>query len=277
MLICPYCRSAMQPAGRSLRCALGHSFDLAREGYVNFLRSRHPGDTREMLEARRRVFSHGHFDPIVREVCRRAAAQLAAPPPAGEDRQRLVLDAGCGEGQYLGALQAQLEAQGVHDLRYIGVDTSREACRLAARRYPRVTFVVADTKSALPVGDGTVDLLLNVFAPRSAAEFSRVLHPAGLLLVVIPQPDHLAELRAAAPLLGIEPDKAAGILRRFAPDLRLTQRDALRWDLLLPREDVTDLVRMSPSHRHLTEPLAPAAAPLRVTCAVELLAFVRSR
>lgn len=253
-------------------CRRGHSFDRAREGYVNFLRSKHPGDTREMLTSRRRFLGTGHYAPIGRRVSELAVSHLI-PSSFPDQNHRLVLDAGCGEGYYLGLLQERVRAVDTLDIDYIGVDTSRDACRLAAQRYPDKCFVVSDLKDLLPVSDHTVDLLLNTFAPRSSSEFSRVLARSGLIIVVIPHPHHLHELRTSFPLLGIEPAKAERVIDGFQPLHQLVQRQSVEYRVQLQRQEVLDLIGMSPSHRHLTAPVPAPAGPLEVTVAVEILTF----
>ena len=188
-----------------------------------------------------------------------------------------VVDVGCGEGYYLGMVCSHLLESGTHPVECLGVDSSREACRLAARRYPDIQFAVSDLKDFIPVAEASVDLLLDIFAPRSAAEFRRVLAADGRLLVVIPQPDHLRELQATLPLIGIEADKAGRVAQRLQPGLHVDSRESIRYTLSLPPEDVGDLVRMSPSHRHLTAPLELPSTFTTVTVAVEILTFRRAR
>ena len=273
MLICPVCRDPLDRIERTLVCRRGHSFDLAREGYVNLLRSNHPGDTREMLESRRRFFDRGHFEPIAQRLSDIAVKHLTGVVAHSPGRFRSVVDVGCGEGYYLGVLQSHLRTLDEIDVQYLGIDSSREACRLAARRYPDLCFAVSDLKDLIPVEDESVDLLLNVFAPRSVEEFTRVLRPSGVVVVVIPQPNHLEELRSAFPLIGIEENKAQRVIRRFHPALHLTQRESMQFNLVLEPDALADLIGMSPSHRHLALPLRPVTGPTSVTAALEILTF----
>lgn len=276
MLICPICRAPLHPTNGALVCPLGHSFDLAREGYVNLLRTNHPGDTREMLAARRRFLERGHFAPIADRISDLALSHLTSRSLDSRDfegRVRSIVDAGCGEGYYLGRLQSHLGGRAGMEIQYVGIDSSRDACRLAARRYGDMCFAVSDLKDLIPVADRSVDLLIDIFAPRSSAEFARVLRPSGLVLVVIPQSSHLGELRSTVPLIGIEDHKADHVIGRFKPGLRLTHREALEYELRLEHDAIADLVEMSPSHRHLTAPLDPVSGSFQVTVAIEILAF----
>lgn len=182
---CPNCGEPLDGDERTLSCAAGHHFDRAREGYVNLLvGGRLPGgpsgDDDTMVRSRRAVFDAGCYDPIIDAVSAVIAASGA----------RTVLDAGCGEGTYLArACSAGADAQGW------GIDISKVAVRLAARRYSQCRFAVASSYR-LPFADCSFDAIINVFSPRPFDEMMRVLVPGGIAAVVTPGPDHLAQLKA---------------------------------------------------------------------------------
>ncbi len=274
LLCCPLCRAKLHRAGATLRCAAGHAFDLAREGYVNLLGQGLPGDSAAMLRARRAFLARGGYAPLAVAVAATVGGHLAtwaAATPA-------VLDAGCGEGYYLGELQTYLTVQGVPAVRLAGMDIAKEAVRLAARAYPACAWAVADSWGRLPVADGALAALLDIFAPRNPAEFARVLAPGGLLLVVIPGPLHLAELRAALPLLGMEDDKEARVQAAFAADFTPLPVQSLDYRLPLDHAALTDLVAMTPSARHLSAEGAAALAALEgvaTTVSFRILPFTR--
>lgn len=278
MLICPICATPLTWGDHTLRCANGHSFDRAREGYVNLLSDRvagQIGDTKEMLHARRRFLDHGYYAPLAGAVSRMTRAHLAAGQ--SEWDAPALLDAGCGEGYYIAALQRELATTGKPYHCY-GADVAKDGVRLAAKRYPDVSFVVADIWKGLPFASGSLHALLNIFAPRNAAEFGRILIPGGLLLIVIPGPRHLEELRSALDLLGIEPQKEQHIVEQLTGSFVLRQRESLDYQLTLTPEDAADLVAMTPNYRHRA-PDAPAiaAAPKQPTTAsFILLAFERT-
>ena len=274
LLRCPLCRADLRRAGATLRCAAGHAFDLAHEGYVNLLGKGLPGDSAVMLQARRAFLARGGYAPLATAVATQLRDHLATwtgPPPA-------VLDAGCGEGYYLGVLGPHLVAQGMVAVRLAGMDIAKEAVRLAARAYPVVAWVVADSWGRLPVAEGVLAGLLDIFAPRNPAEFARILAPGGLLLVVIPGPTHLAELRSALPLLGIEDDKEARVQAAFAADFTPMPPQALDYRLQLDSAALAELVAMTPSARHLSAEGAAALAALAgltTTVSFRILPFVR--
>ncbi len=189
-LRCPVCGGGLGIWGRALRCAKNHSFDMAREGYVNLLpiQKRHaadPGDGKAMVAARRTFLQSGAYDPF-----RHALGELCLQ--AGYKTPNIV-DAGCGEGSYDRTVVDTLTAAGAEP-RLIGFDLSKPAVRLAAKLVPEGAFAVGGSFCA-PVADGWADILLNVFSPFAAAEFSRMLRPGGWLIYAVPTPRHLFGLK----------------------------------------------------------------------------------
>jgi 23S rRNA (guanine745-N1)-methyltransferase len=180
---CPHCGLSLVDVDRRLACASGHSFDRAREGYVNLLPSGRlaggpSGDDDTMVRARRAVFEAGSYDPIIDAVAADVHRAGAAT----------VLDAGCGEGTYL----ARACAAGADGW---GIDISKVAVRFAAKRYPACEFAVASSYR-LPFDDATFDAIIDVFSPRPFDELLRVVRPGGVAVVVTPGADHLAQLKA---------------------------------------------------------------------------------
>ncbi len=191
-LKCPVCGDALHRELRSLRCCRGHSYDIAKQNYVNLLMSnkssskRH-GDDKLMVAARRDFLDGGHYAFMRAELCR-LAVELC---PERVD----MLDAGCGEGYYSSAVKAALEAAG-KSCSALGIDISKEALICAAKRDKSLDYAVAGI-NALPVTDASCDLILNIFAPEDAGEFGRVLRPGGLLMRVMPLETHLWGLKKA--------------------------------------------------------------------------------
>ncbi len=275
MLLCPICELPLGREGAAYRCPAGHNFDLAREGYVNLLRRPYPGDTKEMLRARRAFLDAGHYEPLAAALASRVVAHLAE---TGTEMPRL-LDAGCGEGYYTAAICRAVRDRLPHArLDCYGVDVAKEAARLASRRVPEATFVVGNVKDRLPFADASLAVVLDVFAPRNAAEFARVLARGGLLLIAIPAPEHLAELRDTLSLLEVEPDKEIHVAAQLAADFTLADRQALELPLRLSGADLANLVAMSPSARHVPPDAYDRARRMEafaVTASFVLLAFRR--
>ncbi len=230
-LICPvrHCGEPLERRGRTLICPRGHAFDLSRSGYANLLqpqdrRSKRPGDPTEAVEARRRLLDAGYGEPLLRAL--REEIDL----PAGA----AVLDVGCGEGYYLGSLaqERRIEAH--------GIDLSAAAIDLAARRYPQGTWIVGNADRFLPWAAGSFDLVLSIDARLNPSEMRRVLKPEGKLLVAVPGPDDLAELREA--VLGEGPlknrlERAVSLLDR---DFELEARRSIRGAAELGPAEIRD-------------------------------------
>ena len=178
-LACPLDGSPLFRDGIALRCASGHTFDIASQGYVNLLpvqkkRSLDPGDSKLMVAARRRFLNAGHYAPIAAAVNRTVMSDLTATTPT------VCLDAGCGEGYYLRQLAAAAQADGV-PLALLGLDISKWAVLAAAKQQKQATWVVGSNAS-LPVMPATIDRVLCLFGFPVYPEFARVLKPGGTAL-----------------------------------------------------------------------------------------------
>ena len=198
VLVCPVCGGGLglTAAGRSLACSAGHSFDIARQGYVNLYRGKPVNEySKESFRQRQQILEKGMYAHILEEIC----SFLQAVCGAG--RPRLLLDAGCGEGYYTREIAARLGGCG---LDFYGVDLSRDSVQLAASTANQaggaasaIKWLVADI-GHLPVRDGSVDFLLDIFTSAIYEEFQRILSPDGYLIKVIPGEGHVKELREAA-------------------------------------------------------------------------------
>ena len=218
---CPVCGLPLHLNAASYQCDHHHNFDVAKEGYVNLLppNQRHsnaPGDSKAMILSRKNFLSRRYYEPLA------AAISEMVSRHANDQPKLNILDAGCGEGYYLGYLQNQLDRPGD----YYGIDISKEAIRYAAKQYRAAAFAVASI-AQLPIQSASVDCILNVFAPRNNAEFARIAAQAGLLLVVSPAVNHLIELRT----LIYEQVKPYGVLARdeFAPHFSLLDAQEMRY------------------------------------------------
>jgi len=274
-LACPLDGNPLQRDGASWRCASGHCFDIAREGYVNLLpvqkkRSLDPGDSKEMVAARRRFLNAGHYQPIAEAASRAVLADL--PPGATTS----ILDAGCGEGYYLRQLAAAATSAG-QPLAVLGLDISKWAVLAAAKQDPQPNWVVGSNAN-LPVLPGTLDRVLCMFGFPVYPEFVRVLKPGGQLLQVDAGPDHLRELReiiypALKPQRTAEPPIPAGFTA--------LPGEAVRFQFeLAGAEPIADLLAMTPHlYRASPEGRARAAALtlLSLTVDVRLTRFERNR
>jgi len=243
--------------GNTLECTQHHTFDIAKEGYVNLVTrklSSTVGDTKEMLNARRHFLDAGLYKPLSNALDTLILSHLIEMQMRSEGSEIAFLDAGCGEGYYLGQLYATLKAHTmIERVHSFGLDISKEAIRMAARRYKNIQFVVADIKERLIFAEETLHLLLNIFAPRNVEEFARVLVPNGLVLVVIPGANHLRQLRNTLSLLNIQENKPQYIVEQYTHYFSLVNTSSLNYTLHLTQEQVTQAVMMTPNYWHLSD------------------------
>ncbi|MBK1786779.1 putative RNA methyltransferase [Prauserella cavernicola] len=264
-LRCSVCGEAVALTGHSLRCERGHAFDLAKQGYVNLLHAKvaaGTADTGEMVSARADFLASGFYAPL---------AELLAELASGE----LVVDAGAGTGYYLAkVLDALPGATG------LALDVSAPALRRAARAHPRIGAAVWNLWEPWPVGSGVADTVLNVFAPRNAAEFHRVLRPGGTVLVASPGSGHLGELARSLDLLDIGEDKQQRLDSAFAERFELVDRQHRGGPVTLGPDDVRKVVLMGPNAHHLHrsglgERLAGLTESVEVTTSFVVSAYRR--
>lgn len=214
--------------GRAWRCPRGHAFDIAKSGYVNLLqpqdkRAKEPGDSKEVVAARRRLADLDLAAPLVDALAEEISSDGA------------LLDVGCGEGSILAALCRRTGREGW------GLDLSTPAIEAAARRHREPHWVIANGDRALPFAAASFATVLSVTARRHAAEFARVLAPGGRALIVVPGADDQRELREA--VLGAAPPLASGTpaLEGFAlsSEREVTARRSL------PRNALLDLLAIT--------------------------------
>lgn len=264
-LVCPSCRLSLAEVSGALVCENGHTFDIARQGYVNLLPGgAHTGtaDSQSMVAARAAFLARGHYAPVSDALAQAAADAVALGAPG------VVLDAGGGTGHYLAAVLDRLPGRAG-----VVLDISKHAARRAARAHERAGAVVCDAWGALPVGDGAAALVLSVFAPRNAPEFARVLRPGGALLTVTPTARHLAELVEAFGLVTVDARKEERLADALDVAFERAAAQNVERPLLLARDDVVTVVGMGPSARHVTGPeiderVASLAEPVSATLSV---------
>ncbi len=255
MLLCSVrdCRKPLERDGGRWVCAVGHSFDIARSGYVNLLqpqerRSKNPGDTAEAVAARRRLHDRGVTAPLLQGIS----------DILGASSSDVVLDAGCGDGFYLGSLAGQVGFD-AH-----GIDISIPAVDAAARRYPGVEWIVGNADRFLPYADGSFSALMSITGRMNAPEFRRVLREDGRLLVALASPEDLVELR------GVGKDRVARTVEEFSGEFALLDQRRVSTTADLDVAGVEDVLLS------IYRPMQsrPAEA-MRVTFSLDLLLFDR--
>ena len=206
VLACPVCGGSLQLQERSLVCDARHSFDLAKQGYVNLYRGKPINEyTKESFQERQTILEKGMYAHLLEEICDfliKTYGQDAAEVSGADSKpaKKVLLDAGCGEGYYTREIAQRLGAQ----LELYGTDLSRDSIQLAAGTANGMGSGPADIKwfvsdiGRLPVADKSVDYVLDIFTSANYQEFQRVLADGGYLIKVIPGEGHVKELREAA-------------------------------------------------------------------------------
>ncbi len=232
---------------QTLVSATGHSYDIAKQGYVSLFGNngrKFDGDSLEMIQAREAFLSRGHFAPFVEAV---SAVVRHSVNAADDDAEPVIAEIGAGTGFYLShTLDDVLGSRGV------GMDISVPAAKMLAKAHPRLGAVVADAWERLPLLDCSVDVVTSIFAPRNAPEFARVLKPEGEVVVLTGEVGHLAELREPLGILDVEPGKVERMVAQAQGYLELiTDPELLSFSMDLDREAILAQVGMSPSARHI--------------------------
>lgn len=216
-----------------------------------------------MVQARIDFLGSGHFGPLAEAVCESAAEFVVGNP--------VVLDAGAGTGYYLLELERQLPVSAV-----VALDISKYALRRAAKLLPDALCLVWDVWRPLPIVDGSVDLLVNIFAPRNPHEFARVSRDGGLLIVVTPLPQHLQEISVLAGLLEIRSGKDDDVAAVLAPSFEPMASTVVEFPMTLAPTDVRNIAAMGPAGHHGVSVQADTMPEeLTVTAAFTVQAFRR--
>jgi 23S rRNA (guanine745-N1)-methyltransferase len=228
----------LRPMEGALCCANRHSFDIARQGYVNLLgaqdkRSKDPGDSKAMIAARHRFLQGGYFERVASRIVELLLPHLG--------HGAAIVDAGCGEGYYLAQLRQTLLQAGLSDHRMVGFDISKWAVQRAARRFPGTWLVASNRK--IPLADRSVDVVLDMFGFPDFESFARILRSGGLLLRVRAGPRHLLEMREII----YQEIKSADVADAVPEGFTRVDDDALHYALPnVPRTALEDLLLMTP-------------------------------
>jgi len=263
-LQCPLCQGSLEQTssgtGVALRCGHGHSFDIAKQGYANLAcpAPAYAGDTAEMVAARASFLEAGHYRFIAEAVVE------AVRRSCGPDAPPLAVEAGAGTGYYLSAL---LDAR--PDFAGLALDVSKAALRRAAKAHAHAAAALCDVWRQMPVATGVAGAVLSIFAPRNGAEFRRILHPRGVVVVVAPTAAHLSELIGPLELLSVAPNKDEAVAASLAEHFERVDERHCESLLHLSHGEAATLAGMGPSAFHLQPgQLAAAVAALPESMAV---------
>ncbi|CAB0548136.1 methyltransferase domain-containing protein [Corynebacterium diphtheriae] len=263
---------------RRLVSESGHSFDIARQGYVTLAGGagiRYVGDDSSMIHARETFLSGGHFAPFVEAVSNSVHLALdEANVP--DDASPVICEVGAGTGYYLAHALDDIE-----NSRGIGIDVSVPAAKKLSKCHPRVGAVVADAWSRLPLRDASIDAITVVFAPRNASEFARVLKPGGQVIVLTADAGHLEELREPLGIIGVEKGKVQRMIDQAAGNLvPVSDPEPIEFTMHLDQDSIASQIGMSPSARHihpdvLGERIATLPSVMDVTARAMITRFAK--
>ncbi|BFM70656.1 SAM-dependent methyltransferase [Acinetobacter baumannii] len=231
-LMCPVCRQRLELVSKTWRCEQGHSYDIAKQGYVNLhvvqhKHSKNPGDTPESVDARRAFLQGGYYQPL----------QQAVVHLLKDLKAKMVLDIGCGEGYYTSAMQQVVE-------QCIGVDIAKNAVQRAAKLNNKVTWVVG-TGATLPVIDQSMDVCTSLFSPIPQTEILRVVKDDGYLIVVTPATDHLYAMREAL-FEQVNPHTPQKFVEQLQDLFELKEQQVIDAPLVLDQQALKNLIAMTP-------------------------------
>lgn len=237
LLCCPICNALLTAVSGACKCPAGHSYDIAKEGYVNLLpanrkHSKAPGDDAGMAQARHNFLSLGHYAPLMDRLAA-LCTELAPDNP-------VIVDSGCGEGYYTNGIFRALSDAGKFP-RMIGVDLSKPSLKRAAKRCRDGEFALASVYH-LPIGDACADVLVNCFSPLAISEFRRVIRPGGYYIYVVPAAKHLWQLKEVlydVPYANAEEDIPY-------QGFEYVSVVPVGFDMQLDRRALSDLFRMTP-------------------------------
>lgn len=234
---CPLCQTDFTQVNNTQVCENNHHFDIAKEGYLNLLpvnakNSKNPGDSKEMMQARRAFLNSGGYQPLAENLSALVNKLLA------EKSEASLLDIGCGEGYYTHILTENLPKSFIIN----ALDISKVAIRYAAKRYKNINFCVASAYD-VPLADKSQDLLIRIYAPSLDSELQRLIKQGGYLITVTPAPRHLFELRDKI----YEKVKEHSSENRAPAGFTKTEQINLNYPLLISDKKILqDLIQMTP-------------------------------
>jgi 23S rRNA (guanine745-N1)-methyltransferase len=242
---CPVCNLVLTLTEKSFSCLNKHAFDLSKNGYLNLIlanqkKSKNPGDSKEMLLNRKEFLNKGHYKPLLEKI----ALLITNFSDISTKANANILDLGCGEGYYISGLKKIIEN---NNNNYYGLDVSKEAIILSAKRDKEVDFVVGNA-FLLPFIDNSFEAIFSIFSPINIVEVSRILKTKGLFISVTPEPKHLFDLVKVLydnPTEHKVTDKLAD-----NENFKLTHKEELNYILALKNDtnndELKNLVMMTP-------------------------------
>lgn len=259
------CTNTLARCENGLQCKSGHHFDRAKEGYWNLTqpqdkKSQNPGDHRDAVLARHRWLERGHATGLVNAI------KHWVPDYSPQMR---ILDLGCGDGTFGPALFPEFATS------YCGIDLSKPAIKLAAKRWPEATWVLANADRGLPVVDSTVDCVMSLFGRRPVTEIHRVLSPQGLCIAAVPGEEDLIELREQVQKEGKRRSRVEAIIEEMEFNgLKCVEQGTWQTQVEIGPDEIADALAMTyRAVRHSEQSLVASIKATQVTLAADLMLF----
>lgn len=246
LLLCPVCKDKLikDVSNKMYKCSNRHTYDIAKEGYVNLLisnqkKSKNPGDSKEMVLARVDFLSQGYYEVLsykINEVIFECLEKI------NSDKFNII-DLGCGEGYYLTNLKNYLEEKNIK-ASYYGLDVSKEAVKYASKKNKDCIWAVGNNFK-IPAGDKSVDCILSVFSPIDINECNRVLKDDGVFIRILPRTNHLIQLRN---IIYSEVHLNNKIYTASADENEYIRESNVTFDIKLNKEEILSLLKMTPHY-----------------------------
>lgn len=246
LLLCPVCKDKLikDVSNKMYKCSNRHTYDIAKEGYVNLLisnqkKSKNPGDSKEMVLARVDFLSQGYYEVLsykINEVIFECLEKI------NSDKFNII-DLGCGEGYYLTNLKNYLEEKNIK-ASYYGLDVSKEAVKYASKKNKDCIWAVGNNFK-IPAGDKSVDCILSVFSPIDINECNRVLKDDGVFIRILPRTNHLIQLRN---IIYSEVHLNNKIYTASADENEYIRESNVTFNIKLNKEEILSLLKMTPHY-----------------------------
>ena len=245
LLVCPVCSNTLEQSDKRWQCRNNHSFDEARQGYLNLLLAQHknskaPGDDLAMADARARLLDSGVYEPV---------SNLLNSNVQGLPQR--ILDIGCGEGYYTARLKQHLANQGCA-AQIVGLDISKDTIRRAVRRDRDIQWIVA-SGARPPVANHSIDLVMSLFTPLMPQGLEGIIHSDTDIILVNTGPQHLIELRHII-YDEVRLDTFSPITKMAEAGFECVGEDTVQQTIhLTSSQHIGDLLMMTPHHWRVTQ------------------------
>ena len=246
LLICPVCKDKLikEDSNKIYKCNNNHTYDIAKEGYVNLLisnqkRSKNPGDSKEMVLARVDFLSKWYYGILSDKINEMIFECL------GKDNidKFNIMDLGCGEGYYLTNLKNYMDDKNIK-ANYYGMDVSKEAVKYASKKNKDCVWAVGNNFH-IPANDKSIDCILSVFSPIDINECNRILKDNGVFIRVLPRTNHLIQLRN---IIYSEVHLNEKVYKANAYENEYIKESNVTFDITLNKEEILSLLKMTPHY-----------------------------